>query len=126
MDRLPSKIILDIFSRVPIKYLARSRCVSKVWCKYIDDPYLVIIHDKRVVDEPTPILYYPNESSLKTEKEWVPHCRFKTEIVPDGLFKDVIGCWNKDGDILIKSIGGDPLYVVFYIEPTLLVQLLVQ
>ncbi|GKA34203.1 F-box domain containing protein [Tanacetum coccineum] len=59
MDRLPSNIILDIFSRVPVKYLARSRCVSKVWCKYIDDPYLVIIHDKRVV-EPTPILYHPN------------------------------------------------------------------
>ncbi|GJX59596.1 F-box domain containing protein [Tanacetum coccineum] len=61
MDRLPSNIILDIFSRVPVKYLARSRCVSKVWCKYIDDPYLVIIHDKRVV-EPTPILYHPNLS----------------------------------------------------------------
>ncbi|GJX54585.1 F-box domain containing protein [Tanacetum coccineum] len=61
MDRLPSNTILDIFSRVPVKYLARSRCVSKVWCKYIDDPYLVIIHDKRVV-EPTPILYHPNLS----------------------------------------------------------------
>ncbi|GJW81643.1 F-box domain containing protein [Tanacetum coccineum] len=59
MDRLPSNIILDIFSRVPVKYLACSRCVSKVWCKYIDDPYLVIIHDKRVV-EPTPILYHSN------------------------------------------------------------------
>ncbi|GKC92979.1 F-box domain containing protein [Tanacetum coccineum] len=61
MDRLPSNIILDIFSKVPVKCLARSRCVSKVWCKYIDDPYLVIIHDKRVV-EPTPILYHPNIS----------------------------------------------------------------
>nr|GEW38497.1 hypothetical protein [Tanacetum cinerariifolium] len=60
MDRLPSNIILDIFSRVPVKYLARSRCVSKVTCKYIDDPYLVIIHDKRVVDEPMPIMYHPS------------------------------------------------------------------
>ncbi|GJY45693.1 hypothetical protein Tco_0434756 [Tanacetum coccineum] len=34
-------------------------------------------------------------------KEWVPHCRFKEEIVPDGYI-DVMGCWNKDGDILIK------------------------
>ncbi|GKE62435.1 F-box domain containing protein [Tanacetum coccineum] len=64
MDRLPSNIILDIFSRVPVKYLARSRCVSKVWCKHIDDPYLVIIHDKRVV-EPTPILYH---SKLSRER----------------------------------------------------------
>nr|GEV92577.1 hypothetical protein [Tanacetum cinerariifolium] len=67
MDRLPSNIILDIFSRVPVKYLARSRCVSKVWCKYIDDPYLVIIHDKRGVDEPTPILSYPMVHSLRKE-----------------------------------------------------------
>nr|GEZ04212.1 F-box domain-containing protein [Tanacetum cinerariifolium] len=25
---------------------------------------------------------------LKHKKEWVPHCRFKEEIVPDGLFID--------------------------------------
>nr|GEV19612.1 hypothetical protein [Tanacetum cinerariifolium] len=31
------------------------------------------------------------------------------EIVPDALLIDVIVCWNKDGDILIKSIGGDPV-----------------
>ncbi|GJZ66162.1 F-box domain containing protein [Tanacetum coccineum] len=38
---------------------------------------------------------------LNHKKEWVPHCRFKEEIVPDGYI-DVMGCWNKDGDILIK------------------------
>lgn len=58
MDVLPSNIILDIFSRVPSKCLARSRCVSKGWCKYIDDRYLVIIHDQRVKEEPIPILYH--------------------------------------------------------------------
>nr|GFB10539.1 hypothetical protein [Tanacetum cinerariifolium] len=51
---------------------------------------------------------------LNHKKEWVPHCRFKEEIVPDGLFIDVIGCWNKDGDILIRRICGNPLYV-FYV-----------
>ncbi|PWA51698.1 F-box domain-containing protein [Artemisia annua] len=60
MDRLPSSIIFKIFSRVSVKCLARSRCVSKVWCNYIDDRYLVIIHDKRLVEEPTPILYHPH------------------------------------------------------------------
>ncbi|GJW79541.1 F-box domain containing protein [Tanacetum coccineum] len=60
MDILPSNIIFNIFSRVPVKCLARSRCVSKVWCNYIDDRYLVIIHDKRLVEEPTPILYHPH------------------------------------------------------------------
>ncbi|GJV61956.1 F-box domain containing protein [Tanacetum coccineum] len=62
MDRLPSNIIFNIFSRVPVKCLARSRCVSKVWCNYIDDRYLVVIHDKRLAEEPTPILYHPNIS----------------------------------------------------------------
>nr|GFB24991.1 hypothetical protein [Tanacetum cinerariifolium] len=51
---------------------------------------------------------------LNHKKEWVPHSRFKEEIVPDGLFIDVIGCWNKDGDILIRSICGNPLYA-FYV-----------
>ncbi|GJX86698.1 F-box domain containing protein [Tanacetum coccineum] len=58
MDRLPSKIMFDIFSRMPVKCLARSRCVSKVWCEYIDDGYLTIIHHERVIEEPTPILYH--------------------------------------------------------------------
>ncbi|GJW92022.1 F-box domain containing protein [Tanacetum coccineum] len=50
------------------------------------------------------------------KKEWVPHCQFKEEIVPDGYI-DVMGCWNKDGDILIRSICGNPLYV-FYVFTT--------
>ncbi|GKB24785.1 F-box domain containing protein [Tanacetum coccineum] len=58
MDRIPSNIIFDIFSRVPARCLARTRCVSTVWCKYIDDRYLTIIHGKRVVEESTPILYH--------------------------------------------------------------------
>nr|GEX42915.1 F-box domain-containing protein [Tanacetum cinerariifolium] len=58
MDRLPSSIMLDIFSRVPPKSLARSRCVSKAWCEYIDDHCLTTVHDKRVIEEPTPILYH--------------------------------------------------------------------
>nr|GFA26652.1 hypothetical protein [Tanacetum cinerariifolium] len=51
---------------------------------------------------------------LNNKKLWMPHRRFKKEIVPDGLLIDVIGCWNKDGDLLIKSIEGDPVYV-FYV-----------
>nr|GEU56169.1 hypothetical protein [Tanacetum cinerariifolium] len=47
---------------------------------------------------------------LNHKKEWVPqHCQFK-EIDPDSYI-DVIGCWNKDGDILlIMSICGNSLY----------------
>ncbi|GJU35662.1 F-box domain containing protein [Tanacetum coccineum] len=58
MDGIPSNIIFDIFSRLPARCLARSRYVSTIWCKYINDRYLTIIHDKRLVEEPTPILYH--------------------------------------------------------------------
>nr|GEW86001.1 ribonuclease H-like domain-containing protein [Tanacetum cinerariifolium] len=51
---------------------------------------------------------------LNHKKEWVPHFRIKEEIIPNGLFIDVIGCWNKDGDILIRRMCGNPLYV-FYV-----------
>nr|GEW08194.1 hypothetical protein [Tanacetum cinerariifolium] len=40
---------------------------------------------------------------MNKQKEWVPHCRFEKQTVPDGYI-DVIGCWNKDGDILIKCM----------------------
>ncbi|GKF69786.1 F-box domain containing protein, partial [Tanacetum coccineum] len=50
------------------------------------------------------------------QKEWVPHCRFKEEIVPDGYI-DVMGCWNKDGDILIKSnSNGRYAFFVYSLE----------
>nr|GEY70556.1 hypothetical protein [Tanacetum cinerariifolium] len=49
--------MIDIFSRVAAKCSARSQCVSKAWCEYIDDRYLTTVHDKRLTKEPTPILY---------------------------------------------------------------------
>ncbi|GKE96198.1 hypothetical protein Tco_1581053 [Tanacetum coccineum] len=51
---------------------------------------------------------------LNHKKEWVPHCRFKEEIAPNGFIIDVIGCWNTDADILIRSMDVDPVYV-FYV-----------
>ncbi|KAF5775164.1 putative F-box domain-containing protein [Helianthus annuus] len=47
MVELPSEIMYDIFSRMPVKSLARFRCVSKPWCSYINDPYLETMHAKR-------------------------------------------------------------------------------
>ncbi|KAL1832123.1 hypothetical protein ACET3Z_001774 [Daucus carota] len=38
MDEFPYDIICNIFLRVPIKTLLKLRCVSKTWCKIIDDP----------------------------------------------------------------------------------------
>ncbi|GJW12079.1 F-box domain containing protein, partial [Tanacetum coccineum] len=72
MNGLPSNIIFDIFSRVPAKCLARSRCVSKLWCNYIDDRYLLIIHDQRV-KEPTPILCHSHYSRDRSTRSLCFH-----------------------------------------------------
>ncbi|KAK9061094.1 hypothetical protein SSX86_018274 [Deinandra increscens subsp. villosa] len=52
----PEDVIYKILSRLPIKSLARFRCVCKSWLKYIDSPYLRTIHVK---EEPTPLLFQP-------------------------------------------------------------------
>ncbi|XP_071685625.1 putative F-box protein At4g38870 [Rutidosis leptorrhynchoides] len=52
-QQLPVDIIYNILSRMPLKSLARFQCVSKVWYKYINDPYLEIMHNKqRVIEDP--------------------------------------------------------------------------
>ncbi|GKA16786.1 F-box domain containing protein [Tanacetum coccineum] len=66
MNGLPSNIMFDVFSREPAKCLARSRCVSKVWCKYIDDCYLMTVHDQRVKEEPISIQYHSHYSHVRS------------------------------------------------------------
>ncbi|KAJ0703975.1 putative F-box domain-containing protein [Helianthus annuus] len=51
MANLPSEIILNIMSRMPVKSLARFRCVSKLWCEYIDDQHLKIIRGQQYPEE---------------------------------------------------------------------------
>ncbi|XP_071694356.1 putative F-box protein At1g53370 [Rutidosis leptorrhynchoides] len=46
-DELPVDSIYNILSRMPLKSLARFQCVSKVWCKYINDPYLEIMYNAK-------------------------------------------------------------------------------
>ncbi|XP_071732946.1 uncharacterized protein [Rutidosis leptorrhynchoides] len=55
-DELPVDSIYNILSRMPVKSLARFQCVSKVWCKYINDPYLEIMHAKRAMKDPTMLI----------------------------------------------------------------------
>nr|GEX52497.1 hypothetical protein [Tanacetum cinerariifolium] len=99
-----------------------------IWFDVEKEEFGLIDHPKRMCDKDScryqvvdlngEVGYVCNRTMevwlLNHKKEWVPHCRFKEEIVPDGLFVDVIGCWNKDGDILIRSIRGNPLYA-FYV-----------
>ncbi|PWA51067.1 beta-amyrin synthase [Artemisia annua] len=52
--------LCNILSKLPVKSLARFRCVSKLWCEYIDEPYLAAIHREQVIEEHTPIMFYQN------------------------------------------------------------------
>ncbi|KAF5775146.1 putative F-box domain-containing protein [Helianthus annuus] len=62
MAEFPSEIMYDILSRMPVKSLARFRCVSKLWCSYINDPYLETMHAKRAaVNDPTLIMLHNSE-----------------------------------------------------------------
>ncbi|XP_076883760.1 F-box/kelch-repeat protein At3g23880-like [Bidens hawaiensis] len=67
-DQFPPDVIYEIFSRLPIKSLARFRCVCKSWLKYINHPYLQTIH--RFKEEPTPIIFQlvPSANSNKNSK----------------------------------------------------------
>ncbi|PWA99358.1 F-box domain-containing protein [Artemisia annua] len=49
------------------------------------------------------------------QKEWVPHCRFEKQIVPYGDI-EVLGCWNKDGDMLITTIGDGNKFFVYNLK----------
>nr|GEV54584.1 zf-CCHC domain-containing protein/DUF4219 domain-containing protein/UBN2 domain-containing protein [Tanacetum cinerariifolium] len=51
MATLPSNIIFEILSRMPVKSLVRFRCVSKFWCEYIDSPYFATIQSKQAIEE---------------------------------------------------------------------------
>ncbi|XP_071726087.1 F-box protein At2g23160-like isoform X2 [Rutidosis leptorrhynchoides] len=61
-DELPVDIVYNILSRMPIKSLARFQCVSKVWCKYINDPYFeIIMHNAKradMKDDPTMLMIF--------------------------------------------------------------------
>ncbi|XP_071726136.1 putative F-box protein At4g38870 isoform X2 [Rutidosis leptorrhynchoides] len=57
-DELLVDNIYNILSRMPLKSLARFQCVSKVWCNYINDPYLEIMHAKRAMKEPMMLMMF--------------------------------------------------------------------
>ncbi|PWA76164.1 F-box domain-containing protein [Artemisia annua] len=62
---MDGKPLFDILSKLPSKSLLRFRCVSKLWREYIDDSYFVSIHDKQVIEDPTPVLFYIKDSELE-------------------------------------------------------------
>ncbi|KAF8414200.1 hypothetical protein HHK36_002200 [Tetracentron sinense] len=50
MSKLPSEIIVDILSRLPVKSLLRFRCVCKSWCAIVSDPHFVKMHLNRATE----------------------------------------------------------------------------
>ncbi|KAK9068080.1 hypothetical protein SSX86_012191 [Deinandra increscens subsp. villosa] len=56
MAQLPSENMYDIFSRMPVKSLARFRSVSKLWRNSINDSYLETMHAERATTYYDPML----------------------------------------------------------------------
>ncbi|GJT88805.1 F-box domain containing protein [Tanacetum coccineum] len=52
------------------------------------------------------------------QKQWVPHCHFKE--YPSGR-REVLECWNKDGDMLIRTgVQGDYRFYVYNLKSDVL------
>nr|XP_043637910.1 putative F-box protein At2g16220 [Erigeron canadensis] len=68
---VPRDNIYDIFSRLPLKSLARFQCVSKVWFDYMDDSSLQKMHAKRASIDPMLIMFRQFSSSTTTN----PPCK---------------------------------------------------
>ncbi|XP_071717837.1 F-box protein At2g23160-like [Rutidosis leptorrhynchoides] len=69
-EELPVDSIYNILSRLPLNSLARFQCVSKVWCKYINDPYLEIMHAKRAMKDPTILIMFQLNYVIANLKFW--------------------------------------------------------
>ncbi|KAK1374468.1 F-box domain-containing protein [Heracleum sosnowskyi] len=67
MDKFSADLIHKIFIWVPIKSLTKLKCVSKSWCKIIDDPLFALMqYDCGKVDEKTLLLSTINHSESTT------------------------------------------------------------
>ncbi|XP_059643589.1 F-box protein CPR1-like isoform X2 [Cornus florida] len=53
MCELPTDVIVDILSRLPVKPLLKFRCVSKPWCALIDSPIFIKSHLNRSIETKT-------------------------------------------------------------------------
>ncbi|XP_076881636.1 F-box/kelch-repeat protein At3g06240-like [Bidens hawaiensis] len=75
---LPSENIYNILSRLPVKSLARFQCVSKLWCSYINNPYLETLHAKRAVmnDDPMLISFHNLSSKLPKDSRSINYDQF--------------------------------------------------
>ncbi|XP_059638682.1 putative F-box protein At4g38870 [Cornus florida] len=77
---LPQEMIFQILKELPVKSLLRLRCVSKLWCSIIDDPFFVHSHHIRSYSRPGAIniiifchgfnkLYSPNPVLYSADPE---------------------------------------------------------
>nr|GEU83062.1 hypothetical protein [Tanacetum cinerariifolium] len=101
--RCGQEVIWFDVNKEEFELIERPKCMCDKWTYSLHDKLVDLNGEVRYVYTKTMEVWLLNH-----KKEWVPHCRFK-DIVPDRVIIDVIGCWNKDGDILIRSICGNPV-----------------
>ncbi|XP_004306040.1 PREDICTED: F-box/kelch-repeat protein At3g06240-like [Fragaria vesca subsp. vesca] len=70
----PTEILLNILSRVPAKSLFRFRCVSKLFCKLINDSSLAAmhLHHTDMIEEPSLVMVHSRSASKYSTLMMVP------------------------------------------------------
>ncbi|XP_040994363.1 putative F-box protein At4g38870 [Juglans microcarpa x Juglans regia] len=116
-SRIPSDLLYEIFSRLPIKSLFRFRCVSSLWRSIIDDPCLAYMQQTRCAEEPnvlvfhhpgktTDVIFSPegrlSEASLRSFSKFVTLKGYNLQCICNGL-----SCFTK------SSHGNESIVVLF-------------
>ncbi|KAI5345909.1 hypothetical protein L3X38_013786 [Prunus dulcis] len=70
-DVLPTEILIDIFSRLPVNSICCIKCVSKTLLKTVDDPFFAVQHMRRCFLTSYTTVEVPR-LVLRTDS---PHCR---------------------------------------------------
>jgi hypothetical protein len=116
MAKLPTELIADILSRLPVKPLVRFQCVSKPWNNLINSSYFIRKHLERSIQNNMEHTVIVKDRSFRGETEEYFSVRFNKDGQFDRAVKiphplrplravadEIVGCCNGLVCILMGS-----------------------